>query len=200
MTQPNRVQLGFEDALRLGFNYLIRRMDRSILNIASIALGLGFYTSLQLTDIFYKAYAEIGGSKLAVESTYFWLLIVALAVSIVGVANAMLISVQERVKEIGTMKCFGALDSHITLLFLIESVIQGAIGGTIGFIFGIGAALLSTGSTTGFGIILRIPLTNLFYLLGTTLFISISLSTIATIYPAFRASKLNPVEALRYEL
>ena len=69
----------------------------------------------------------------------------------------MLISVQERVKEIGTMKCLGALDRHITLLFLIEALLQGIIGGVIGYAVGVVAALLTTGFTTGFDIILRVP-------------------------------------------
>src|SRR5512137_3044606 len=124
-----RVYLEYAEALRLGYIQIIRRLDRSVLNVASITLGLSFYTSLLLTDAFYRTYASIGGVSLNVESTYFWLVAIALAVSIVGITNAMLISVQERVKEIGTMKCLGALNRHITLLFFIEALLQGLTGG-----------------------------------------------------------------------
>ena len=135
-----------------------------------------------------------------VDVYQFWLVVVALIVSIVGITNAMLISVYERYQEIGTMKCIGALNKHILMLFLVESAIQGLSGGVIGYILGVLTALISAGFTTGFDIILKTPAGQLFaYFIGTTL-LSIFLSIGASLYPAWRASRLNPVEALRYEL
>ena len=111
-----QVHFGYVEALRLGNIQLLRRLDRSALNIASIALGLSFYTSLLLTDTLYRTYESLGGASVSVEATYYWLVAIALVVSVVGITNAMLISVQERVKEIGTMKCLGALDRTYTPL------------------------------------------------------------------------------------
>ena len=194
-----RVHLGYVEAFRLGYNQLIRRLDRSMLNVASIALGLSFYTSLLLTDTFYRTYTALGGASLNVEATYYWLVAIALAVSVVGITNAMLISVQERVKEIGTMKCLGAMNKHIVLLFLVEALLQGLVGGIIGYIVGVVAALITTGGTTGYDIFLKVPLAQGLMLFATSLTIAVALSTVATIYPAYRASKLDPVEALRHE-
>ena len=188
------------DAYRLGLDYIKRRIQRTAINVASVALANSFLTSLILTDLFYATYNELQGGSMGVDAYQYWLVAVALIVSVVGITNAMLISVYERYREIGTMKCIGALDQHILMLFLIESIIQGAAGGIIGFIFGVIAAILSSGFTTGFDIILKVPASSLLtYLLGTTL-LSILLSIIASMYPAWRASKLPPVEALSYEL
>ncbi len=194
------VYFSLEDAVRLGMGYIKRRMDRAAINIASVALANSFLTSLLLTDAFYQAFSRAEGASMRVETYQYWLVFVALAVSVVGITNAMLIAVYERYREIGIMKCLGALDQHVLMLFLIESTIQGLVGGVVGYLLGVGAALLSAGFTTGFDIILKVPpSTLLLYFAGTTL-LSVVLSVGATIYPAWRAAGLNPVEALRYEL
>ncbi len=194
------MQFTFGDALRLGYWYINRRMDRAMINMASVALGISFLSTLMMTDAFYRAYALAGGERLSVETYQYWLMFVAIVVCVVGIINAMLIAVYERYREIGTMKCIGALDRHILLLFLVESLIQGTVGGAVGFAVGVVGALLSTGFTIGFDILLKVPATEFILLFGGSVLLSMILSVVATLYPAYRAAKLNPVEALSYEL
>lgn len=195
-----RVSFTLIDAIRLGYDYIKRRMERASINMVSIALGISFLSTLLLTDAFYRAHALVGGARLSVETYQYWLVFVALAVSVVGITNAMLITVYERYREIGTMKCLGAMDRHILMLFLVESFIQGVVGGVAGYAVGLVAALLSTGFTTGFDIVLKVPVAELIGLFAGSALLSTTLSVVATLYPAYRAAKLNPMEALRYEL
>jgi putative ABC transport system permease protein len=197
---PGRVHFTLMDAIRLGRGYIRRRLDRSLINIASIALGLSFYTTMVISDLLYSTSAKLGGGQVAVESYQYWLVAVSLVVSIVGITNAMLIAVYERYREIGTMKCLGALDRHIVLLFLVESFYQGLVGGLVGFSVGMASAIVITGFSAGFDIVLYAPRISLLTIFVGSVSLAMTLSMVATLYPAWRASKLNPVEALRYEL
>ena len=193
---PGRVHFTLMDAIRLGRGYIRRRLDRSLINIASIALGLSFYTTMVISDLLYSTSAKLGGGQVAVESYQYWLVAVALVVSIVGITNAMLIAVYERYREIGTMKCLGALDRHIVLLFLVESFYQGLVGGLVGFFLGLALAIVITGFGAGFDIVLYAPKISLLTIFVGSVSLAMTLSMVATLYPAWRASQLNPVEAL----
>ena len=122
--EKRMVYFTLSDAIRLGLGYIRRRFQRTAINVASIALANSFLTSLVLTDLFYATYNEFQGGSIGVDAYQYWLVAVALVVSVVGITNAMLISVYERYREIGTMKCIGALDQHILMLFLVESILQ----------------------------------------------------------------------------
>jgi len=109
----------------------------------------------------------------------------------VGIINTMMVSVMERTREIGTMKAIGAKSREVLMIFLSEAMLTGLVGGVIGVIFGI---FLS--QVIGNFINLRASSS-----LGLSLLVvsfAILTSMISGIYPAWRAAKLSPVEALRY--
>jgi len=117
---------------------------------------------------------------------------ISLLVGGIGVMNIMLVSVTERTKEIGTRKALGAKNYHIQIQFVTEAMIIASIGGIIGLLLGIGIGALATGF---FGVELVIsPVTTI----GSVLF-SMVVGIFFGIYPANKAAKLDPIDALRYE-
>jgi len=117
---------------------------------------------------------------------------ISLLVGGIGVMNIMLVSVTERTREIGTRKALGARNSAIRTQFIVEAVIICAIGGFIGILTGIGLGY--TGS-----ILLGSPcFPSLFIILIAVLF-SMIIGVFFGYYPANKAAKLDPIEALRYE-
>src|SRR3989344_6346790 len=123
---------------------------------------------------------------------------ISLVVGGIGIMNTMYTSVLERTKEIGIMKSIGAKNSDILIIFLIESGILGLVGGLIGIILGIGfSKLVELGAKlAGYGMIqVSFPL---YLILGTLLF-SFLIGAFSGVLPARQASKLKPVQALRYE-
>ncbi|MEK0326367.1 MAG: FtsX-like permease family protein [Nitrosopumilus sp.] len=124
--------------------------------------------------------------------------VVALLVGSVGIVTTLYTSVTERTREIGTMKAMGAQKGFILGLFLIEGLVIGILGATVGSIIGIGGGFaLVAGFSSGEG-----PSISPAFLLGdlaTVWLLSLSLSVVAAILPAWKASKVSPVEALRHD-
>ena len=124
---------------------------------------------------------------------------ISLFVGGIGIMNTMYTSVLERTNEIGVMKAIGARNGHILLIFLIESGTLGLIGGIVGVIIGIILAKsVEIGSTLVFGTSLIQAEISLFLIIGSLVF-SVLVGVIAGTFPAMQASKLKPVDALRYE-
>lgn len=126
----------------------------------------------------------------------------AFAVAIAGVAATMITSVMERTREIGVMKAIGYTNNQILLLILLESILMSLIGGSIGISLGaIGAYILSSRGLTIGGIELTLVLSPKITpnLILQTLFLTIAIGLIGGLLPAYRASKIPPVVALRYE-
>jgi putative ABC transport system permease protein len=128
-----------------------------------------------------------------------WLLCLALLVAFVGILNAMLMSVTERFREIGTMKCLGALDSFIIKLFLLESLFQGIVGTLIGVVIGLGLSVLAAASNYGSYAWNNFPKGQIGESFLICLLVGIGLTVAGAVYPAWQAARMQPIEAMRVE-
>lgn len=117
---------------------------------------------------------------------------ISLLVGGIGVMNIMLVSITERTREIGTRKALGAKNSSIRLQFIIESMILCLIGGILGIVAGF---VLGTVAASMLGYAAAAPVTAI---LGSVVF-SMVIGIFFGFYPANKAAKLDPIEALRYE-
>jgi putative ABC transport system permease protein len=127
----------------------------------------------------------------------------ALTVATLGIVNTLVMAILERRREIGVLKALGAADSDVRQLFFVEAGIMGFLGGILGVGFG---WLLGRAITFGVNVYLKrqnlnpIELTSVpWWLVIVALVLGVVVSLLAGLYPASRAAKLNPVDALRYE-
>ena len=117
---------------------------------------------------------------------------VSLIVGGIGIMNIMLVSVTERTREIGTRLAIGALESEVLTQFLIESVVLSAFGGTVGIIF---ALMVSFAVSRGFGM----PFIVDYSIVLMAFLFSAAIGVVFGYFPARRAARLNPIDALRHE-
>lgn len=122
---------------------------------------------------------------------------ISLLVGGIGIMNIMLAAVQERTKEIGLRKALGAKSRHIVQQFLIETVFITLVGGAVGIILGVGIAVAVATIARALGYAWDLVISPFSILLGCGVAAGIGL--VFGIIPAKRASKLDPIEALRYE-
>jgi putative ABC transport system permease protein len=140
-------------------------------------------------DMLTEAYASLTTTLFAI---IFIIGGISLLVGGIGIMNIMLVSVTERTKEIGIRKAIGAKRKYILSQFLIEAVLISSIGGIIGLIFGYiaGSAILAQMDLS-----IGVSMTSILIGFG----FSTTVGVLAGFYPASKASKLNPIDALRYE-
>jgi hypothetical protein len=154
-------------------------------------------------ELFFGAQHEQQKARMAKEAQQahartLWIVVISLLVTVIGVSNALLMSVTERFREIGTMKCLGALSSFIRLLFLIESSLIGAAGSLMGVVAGAILPLLAYGFTYSFVTVLgSLPYGWLMLAGAGSAVVGTLLAVLAAIYPATIASRMLPASALR---
>ncbi|WP_296002285.1 ABC transporter permease [uncultured Veillonella sp.] len=117
---------------------------------------------------------------------------ISLVVGGIGIMNIMLVSVTERTREIGVRKALGATYNVIVTQFLIEAVVISLMGGIIGIILGVGSSKL-IGMASGMSTVISIPTIVMSFAF------SMAIGLVFGIYPARKAAKLNPIDALHYE-
>lgn len=130
----------------------------------------------------------------------FWLVGMSLLVCTVGITNSMLMAVTERFKEIGTMKCLGALDSFVVTLFLLESSMLGICASGLGWLIGFVAMVLIAWSSKGWDVVASVSPLSVLATFGFCIFAGMFLTLVATIAPAIRAAKMPAAMALRSEI
>lgn len=181
------------EAFKYSLESISKRFTRALITALSVLLGIAFMVNL-LTM----------GTILGKEGPapyQMWMVVIALLVCGVGIVNSMLMSVTERYKEIGTMKCLGATNGSVLEIFLIEALLLGLLGGVIGSFAGWISAIVIYGIQLGWEFVF-FPgaFIEYLYYIGLAVLTAGGLSIIAAAYPAFYAARLNPAEALRYEV
>ena len=198
-----QVQLPLSKAFEISLNSVRIRFWRSMITAGGILLGIAFLSSVLMTSLIQSHMPDptMDAKALqAAQNRQLWLVIMSLLVCTVGITNSMLMSVTERYKEIGTMKCLGALDSFVVELFILESGMLGVIASLMGWILGGGGILLLAMGSQGSAIVGEVGLLGILRTLGLSMAIGVGLTLIATIAPAIRAAKMPPAMALRVEI
>ena len=205
-----QIELPFMESVRISFQSLMIRFWRSVITTAGITLGIAFLVSVWANNKISIAMQESSGKQQiagfdeeepqGVSTKDIWLIIMSLIVCVVGIANSMLMAVTERFREIGTMKCLGALDRFVVRLFLLESGFQGLAGALIGSLIGCLASILLNLKNYGLDLFFFFPVLPVLQIILVGCLLGMVLAVIGAAFPAWRAAKLPPAEAMRTEV
>jgi hypothetical protein len=212
-----QVVLPFKKSLEISYKSLRVRFFRSMITTMSLVLAVSFLSFVRVgTDAANGLLAtgdpelhqsllnagydlEPGASATGSSAKERWIVFLSLLVCVVGIVNAQLMAVTERFREIGTIKCLGALDSFVLRLFVLEAGMQGLAGAGLGSLLGAGAALLSGLIRFGFVAWQNISWLAVLESIAFAAAVGCLLSLLGVIYPAVVAARMHPVEAMRVE-
>ena len=174
------------------FSYLLAQAD-SIDDVKKASAGikekLGDRASVVTAE---SAQEQVNSILGTIQSVLGGIAGISLVVAGVGIINTMTVSVMERTREIGTLKAIGAKSLDVLMMFLTEAMLTGLIGGAIGAGFGFLLAQI-------IGRFIDLPTSSSLMLGSEVILFAIVTSVLSGLYPAYRASNMNPVEALRHE-
>jgi putative ABC transport system permease protein len=174
------------------FSYLLAQSD-SIDDVKKAADGIKDKMGDRATVVTAESAQERVNSILGtIQAVLGGIAGISLVVAGVGIINTMTVSVLERTKEIGTMKAIGAKSLEVLMMFLSEAMLTGLIGGVIGAGFGFLLANI-------IGRFIDLPTSSSLVLGMEVVMFAVVTSVTSGLYPAYRASNMNPVEALRHE-
>ena len=166
--------------------------------IEEILLANHGYSNTDEADFTVKSSAEVLGSITDLTDFFRKILMISAAISLlvggIGIMNIMLVSVTERTREIGLRKAVGAKTRHIMMQFLTEAIVLTILGGILGIVLGY---IMATGLTKAMDLDIVPSMTV--ETIAVTAGISIAVGLIFGTYPAHKAAKLDPIDALRYE-
>ncbi len=198
MVVQKQITLPLSKAFEISLKSIKIRLSRSLITASGILLGIAFFSSVYAARLF--PIKGTSAEALSAANRQDYLAVMALIVCFVGIMNAMLMSVTERFKEIGTMKCLGALDSFVVTLFIIEAAFLGIISSLAGWFLGwliTSTVHIFSDGPSAFGG--RFWVGTMFQL-GVSVTIGLMITLLAAIPPAYRAAKMPPVAALRTEV
>lgn len=211
------IALPFRKSLEIAFLSIRVRFFRSLVTTMSLVLAVAFLCFMRSSNDFAQGFLATGGVEaqqaviqagydlslttmtIAASAKQRWLVTLSLLVCIVGIINAQLMSVTERFREIGTMKCLGALDRFIVRLFILEASMQGLAGSLGGAVLGLTAAAASATLSFGPAALAAATVQPLARSVLLAVVTGTLLSLIGVIYPAIIAARMQPVEAMRVE-
>jgi predicted lysophospholipase L1 biosynthesis ABC-type transport system permease subunit len=178
------------------------RLGRMLLVLLGVTVAIAFTSVLLTTNALFDALPQgVAGAGLTRIPLFRWLWVaVALLICTAGVLNAIVMSVTERIKEIGTLKCLGARSVHVVQIFLFESLLLGLLGGVLGGGAGYVTAIVSFRLTVGGAYLTAAMLAEAARFIPVVIGISAGLSLVASIVPVVIAARVEPASAMRYEV
>jgi ABC-type antimicrobial peptide transport system permease subunit len=172
------------------------RITRSTLTVLTIATATAFMMYLMTM----AGGANVDPETAATEhQSWILMMVLALVVSAAGVLNTMLMNVTQRYREIGTMKCLGALDSFILLSVLLEAAALGLVGAVVGVVLGLIIASLLALADFGAAFLAHMAISGLAFKILFVFLVGMVLTTFGAAIPAFIASRMPPMDAMRGE-
>lgn len=210
---PSQIKIPWGVAFSVSWGSLRRRIFRSLITMIGVVLGIAFLTYMLVNEALIRALVALKNNALNVllqkagvdilkegaDAMMILLIALSLLTCLVGIINAMLMSVAERIKEIGTIKCLGAEDAFIVKTYFIESSLQGVLGTAGGALIGLLVAVLVNVIAYGRFALAAFPWLAVGNAFCLALLIGSVMSVLAAIAPAYWAARKQPVDAMRVE-
>lgn len=211
------VVLSLRKSLEISIKNIQVRFFRSLITVGSLVLATAFLAFVLINldvasglmasggddaaDMLSKAGFDVDEQTrtVSMSAKERWIIMLSLLVCAVGIVNAQLMAVTERFREIGIMKCLGALDSMILRLFMLEALMQGIVGSALGALSGFLVSMLVNAVRFGFQAWTTLSWSAVAGSMLIAVGVGAFLSLVGVLYPAYVAARMRPVMALKAE-